>query len=82
MRYFKSILKAIMTIAAKASKRLMMTKRMKAAEHAPVAQAPDVKEQQEGILEGIAPYLCRLTATGTVVAIVAGATGSTLVLLL
>ena len=60
----------------------MMTKGMKAAEHAPIAQAPDVKEQQEGILEGIAPYLCRLTATGTVVAIVAGATGGTLVLLL
>lgn len=82
MRYFKSILKAIMTIAAKASKRLMMTKGMKAAEHAPVAQAPDVEEQQEGILERIAPYLGRLTATGTVVAIVAGATGGTLVLLL
>ena len=82
MRYFKSILKAIMTIAAKASKRLMMTKGMKAAEHTPVAQAPDIEEKQDGILEGIAPYLCRLTATGTVVSPVMRAAGCTLVLLL
>ena len=71
-----------MTIAAKASKRLKMTKGMKAAEHAPVAQAPDVEEQQEGILERIAPYLCRLSATGTVVALVVRAAGGALVLLL
>ena len=53
-----------------------------AAEHAPIAQAPDIKEKQDGFLEGIAAYPCRLTATGTVVAFVVRATSSTLVLFL
>jgi hypothetical protein len=51
-------------------------------EHPPIAQAPDVKEKQDGFLEGIAPYLGRLAATWTIVTLVVRATGSTLMLFL
>ena len=44
-----------------------------AAEHAPVAQPPDVEVEQEGVLKRVADYLARLSATGTVVALVMGA---------
>ena len=51
-----------------------------ATEHAPIAQAPDIQEKQERILERVAPYLGRLTATGAVVAPVMRSTCSALVL--
>ena len=44
-----------------------------AAEHAPVAQPPDVEVEQEGVLKRVADYLALLSATGTVVALVMGA---------
>ena len=53
-----------------------------AAEHAPVANAPDVKEQQKGFLKRIAADLGRLPTPRTVVALEAGAAGGALMLFL
>ena len=53
-----------------------------AAEHTSVAQAPDIQIKQDGILERIATYLGRLSATGAVVTLVVRATGSALVVIL
>ena len=53
-----------------------------AAEHTPIAQAPDIQIKQDGILERIAAYSGRLSATGAIVTLVVRATGSALVVIL
>ena len=53
-----------------------------ATEHTPVAQAPDIQIKQDGILERIAAYSGRLSATGAIVTLVVRATSSALVVIL
>ena len=53
-----------------------------ATEHTPVAQAPDIQIKQDGILERIAAYSGRLSATGAIVTLVVRATSSSLVVIL
>ena len=48
----------------------MFSKVADAAEHAAIAQSPHVEIQHQGILEGIAGYLARLSATRAVVAVI------------
>ena len=50
-------------------------------EHTTVAKSPHVEKQKQGILERVAAYRRRLSATWTVVALIVGAAGGTVVLL-
>ena len=52
------------------------------AEHAAIAYAPDIEKQEESLLEGIAAYPGRLSATGAVVTLEVRAAGSALMLFL
>ena len=52
------------------------------AEHTAIAYAPDVEEEQQRLLERVAPYLGRLTATWAVVALEVRAAGSAFMFIL